>query len=215
MSLAMLAPAEAHDAVLSTDPLDGATLRHQPAAVVLTLAEPPVALGTEIELIGPGGQVLGGATSIEGDIVRHAVPVDALPGSYQARWRVTADDGHTVSGVLHYTVAAAAGPVPGASAVPGTGTASGARTGVSAASPGTGTSSTARDGGAGSAASGSASSGGTGTSVSTGSGDTDGDTDGLPVAALLAVSLLVVALLAGGTWWWRGRHRDRTSGDGS
>ena len=109
LALALVAvPASAHDELKSSNPADGATLATPPSQVVLTFEEPPVALGAQVVVTGPGGPVSSGAPRLDGDDVVQDVQPQAPAGRYTIEWRVTSDDGHPVSGTLAFTATAAA-----------------------------------------------------------------------------------------------------------
>lgn len=114
------APASAHDELISTDPAAGSTVATVPSVVVLTFAEPPLTLGMGVDVTGPGGTVSSGAPTLSGSVIRQAVQPGAAAGSYTVRWRVTADDGHPVSGSFTFVAsgpgaaAASGSPVAGA-----------------------------------------------------------------------------------------------------
>lgn len=109
LALALVtAPAYAHDELESSLPADGATVATPPASVVLTFEEPPVSLGAQVVVTGPGGSVSNGAPRIDGDDVVQDVQPGAPAGRYTVEWRVTSDDGHPVSGSFAFTASAAA-----------------------------------------------------------------------------------------------------------
>jgi len=116
--------AHAHDALLSTDPQDGATVPQAPATITLTFSEPALELGTTIVVRTPDGR--DAAAGLPPEIVDADVrqPVDGyLPaGEYTVEWRVTSEDGHPVDGTFTFTAAAATGtratPEPTPSATP-------------------------------------------------------------------------------------------------
>jgi methionine-rich copper-binding protein CopC len=116
--IAAAGPASAHDQLVGTDPADGSTVGAAPAQVTLTFGEPPLAIGTELQVTGPdGAKVQAGAPQITGSQVVQPL-ADGLPaGAYRVDWRVTAQDGHVSTGAFSFTAAAAAaatttGPVP-------------------------------------------------------------------------------------------------------
>ena len=111
------APAYAHDALKSTNPADGQTLNAPPSSIVLTFEEPPVALGAQVVVTGPSGQVSSGAPHLAGSVVTEDLQPGAPAGRYTVEWRVTSDDGHPVSGSFGFTAQGAADGTP--SAVPG------------------------------------------------------------------------------------------------
>ena len=99
-------PASAHDELISTDPAPSSTVATVPSAVTLTFAEPPLTLGMGVDVTGPAGSVSTGAPTLSGKVVRQAVQPGAQAGSYTVRWRVTADDGHPVSGSFTFVASA-------------------------------------------------------------------------------------------------------------
>src|SRR5699024_11091765 len=103
--IALPAPAQAHDTLLSTDPEDGATLETSPEEVTFTFSvdildvSPLVRIsdeaGEEVAEIGP---------SVDGPTAT-AELVDPLPaGTYDIQWRVDSSDGHPIEGTLTVTV---------------------------------------------------------------------------------------------------------------
>ncbi len=91
-------PAAAHNRLRSSDPADGSTLARTPDAVVLTLDEPPVALGTRVLVTGPEGPVGQGTPQLVDETVRQPLVGGAPAGRYTVEWRATSADGHPVSG---------------------------------------------------------------------------------------------------------------------
>ena len=111
------APASAHDELVSTDPAAGSTVATVPSVVVLTFAEPPLTLGMGVDVTGPGGTVSSGAPTLSGSVIRQGIQPGAAAGSYTVRWRVTADDGHPVSGSFTFVASAPAAAAPSAGPV--------------------------------------------------------------------------------------------------
>lgn len=109
----LASPASAHDELLSTDPAAGSTVATAPETVVLTFAEPPLSLGMGVDVSGPSGSVSLGAPMLAGSTVRQMLQAGAPAGTYTVRWRVTADDGHPVTGSFTFVASA-----PGAVASP-------------------------------------------------------------------------------------------------
>jgi methionine-rich copper-binding protein CopC len=101
------APASAHDELLRTDPAAGSTVATVPSVVVLTFTEPPLTLGLGVDVEGPAGGVSTGAPTVDDSTVRQQLTPDAPAGTYTVRWRVTADDGHPVTGAFTFVAAAA------------------------------------------------------------------------------------------------------------
>ncbi len=133
-ALALPAPASAHDELDSTFPRDGSHLA-APRQVVLTFAEPVLALGNRIEVVGPSGQVVSGAPTIQGSTLRAPLQPGLPAGAYRVTWRAVSADGHPVSGSFGFTVTAASA---GASATPLTTQAPAATASGATATPGAG-----------------------------------------------------------------------------
>ncbi len=106
VAVALPSVAAAHDVLERTNPSDGATVDRLPGAVVLTFAEPPLALGTQVVVIGPSGNMASGTPTIDGRDVTQALLPTAPAGDYTVTYRVTSDDGHPVTGsfAFHATV---------------------------------------------------------------------------------------------------------------
>lgn len=101
-------PAAAHDEIVSTSPTDAATLDVAPAQVVLTFAEPAIALGTQVLVTGPDGAVVSqGSAVLDGPTVVQQLVPSRSAGSYRVEWRVTSADGHPVTGSFTFTATSA------------------------------------------------------------------------------------------------------------
>jgi methionine-rich copper-binding protein CopC len=100
--VALPATATAHDVLEKTTPSDGTSLDRLPSTVVLTFAEPPLAIGTQVVVTGPSGNVAMGTPVIEGTDVTQALSPSAPAGDYTVTYRVTSDDGHPVSGSFSF-----------------------------------------------------------------------------------------------------------------
>jgi len=97
-------PAAAHDEIVGTAPADGATVDVAPDRVVLTFAEPAIALGTQIVVTGPDGAVVSqGDVTLEATTVQQALAASRPAGTYHVDWRVTSVDGHPVTGTFTFT----------------------------------------------------------------------------------------------------------------
>jgi methionine-rich copper-binding protein CopC len=103
----MATAADAHTALKSSDPKDGAKLTAAPARVVLTFNEPLSASFATVTVTGPGGSVSKGKASVEGGVVTQTLATGIPNGSYAVSFRVVSKDGHPVSDKLGFTVAAA------------------------------------------------------------------------------------------------------------
>lgn len=103
-------PAAAHDELVSVAPADGSTVEAAPASVDLVFAEPAIALGTEVQVLGPDGTNLSaGAPALLDATVSQPLAAVRPAGVYTVQWRVTSADGHPISGEFTFTTTAAAG----------------------------------------------------------------------------------------------------------
>ena len=110
------APAAAHNALVSTAPADGATIKQAPGEIVLTFDEPALALGTSLIITGPTGQQIqtGPPRLVDNTVTQNLQP-GAPAGPYTVLWRVTSADEHPISGRFAFTTTAAA---PGDTSTP-------------------------------------------------------------------------------------------------
>ncbi|WP_407341686.1 copper resistance protein CopC [Pengzhenrongella phosphoraccumulans] len=115
---AVAAPASAHDVLEATDPADGSTVETAPAAVVLTFSQEVVALGTEVQVVGPAGQPMNdGPVAVLGTVVTQNLAADRPAGAYTVQWRATSSDGHPTTGGFTFTATAAVVPATAPPAV--------------------------------------------------------------------------------------------------
>jgi methionine-rich copper-binding protein CopC len=115
----LASPAWAHDELLTTTPTAGQTVPTVPPEVVLTFAEPPLGLGLAVQITGPDGSDLaGGHPTLADSTVHQAIRSGAPPGTYTVRWRITADDGHPVTGQFAFTATTAGGSAASAGVSP-------------------------------------------------------------------------------------------------
>ncbi|WP_432546057.1 copper resistance CopC family protein [Kineococcus sp. SYSU DK004] len=96
--VALAAPALAHDRLVSSSPADGDVVGTAPDTVDLRMSETPLALGTQVEVTGPGGLVSSGEPRIVDSTVSQSLGAERPAGTYEVQWRVTSSDGHPVSG---------------------------------------------------------------------------------------------------------------------
>ena len=107
--LALALPASAHADLLSSSPADGAVLAAEPQQVVLVFSEEVTAGLSSVRVTGPDGRRVDSApvqdAHAESDRITVALVPDPQPGTYVLNWRATtADDGHTTSGTLTFSV---------------------------------------------------------------------------------------------------------------
>jgi methionine-rich copper-binding protein CopC len=108
-------PAAAHDVLEETSPKDGSTVAVTPSEVTLTFDQVAFAVGSQVLVNGPSGNVAVGPVRIVDRVVHEAIQPGAPAGSYTVEWRVTSADGHPVSGKFGFTSQAAAAGSPPAS----------------------------------------------------------------------------------------------------
>lgn len=123
--LAFPSQAAAHDVLERMTPADGTTVERLPEDVSMTFSDQPLAVGLQVVVRGPAGDVASGAPTIEGKTVTQRLAPTAPGGDYTVLFRVTSTDGHPVSGSFsfHATVGldgstATAGPRVAASSPP-------------------------------------------------------------------------------------------------
>lgn len=106
------APAAAHNVLTGTKPALSSSVGRTPAQVVLTFDQPAVAMGTQVLVTGPSGQVQTGTARLVDKTVVQDVQRGAPAGAYTVAWRVTSADGHPVSGTFTFTSSEAGAGTP-------------------------------------------------------------------------------------------------------
>ena len=108
-------PSDAHAAIESTDPANGALLEKPPSQIVLTFTEPPDLELTIVGVVdGTGASVpTGPPESAPGANREVRVHLDPVPdGVYTVTWRtVSATDGHVTAGAFSFGVGVSPGDV--------------------------------------------------------------------------------------------------------
>lgn len=111
-SIVMATGADAHAALRTISPQDGATVTSAPTQVVLTFNEPIGTSFATVSVAGAGGSVSEGKAAVDGVTVTQALS-PALPnGRYTVSFRVVSEDGHPVSDRTTFSVAAVATATP-------------------------------------------------------------------------------------------------------
>ena len=105
-------PASAHNTLIATNQADQVTVQSAPQAVVLTFDEPANAMGTQVVVTGPSGQVQQGQPQLADNTITEDLQPGAPAGAYTVAWRVTSADGHPVSGTFSFTAKTAAATQP-------------------------------------------------------------------------------------------------------
>jgi hypothetical protein len=114
----------AHNVLTSTDPPNGANLATGPSTVTLTFDLPVKRQFSTITVVGPDGlHFEGGPSAVNGNVVSAPVRPLGPAGGYTVGYRIVSDDGHPVSGAVHFNLTRAgtgqgvpAEDAPGASA---------------------------------------------------------------------------------------------------
>lgn len=99
--------AEAHAALLSTDPADGGTLTESPTEVTLTFNEPVRAPVGAIRVYDGEGERVDAGDAGAGDTAEKMVvtiPETLDDGTYMVTWRTVSADGHPIKGAFVFTV---------------------------------------------------------------------------------------------------------------
>ncbi|ROS73768.1 hypothetical protein EDF24_2769 [Curtobacterium sp. PhB130] len=106
-SLVLADPADAHSALVSSNPTDGQTVHAPIDRVDLTFSEAPLTgldAGLRIEVRdGAGADVSTGEVLVDGTTMSKAVAL--TDGAYTVRWRYVSPDGHPITGELGFTAA--------------------------------------------------------------------------------------------------------------
>jgi methionine-rich copper-binding protein CopC len=99
----------AHTHLVRSDPTDDATLAVAPATVTLVFAEPVTLTAVKVESDGAKPVVRLAVSPLPPNPGAQAtLPLPPLAaGRYTLGWRALSDDGHIMSGAIHFTIAAA------------------------------------------------------------------------------------------------------------
>ncbi|UTT68764.1 copper resistance protein CopC [Arthrobacter sp. DNA4] len=123
------APAQAHDALESSNPANGSTVSAMPAKIELTFDHTPIAINSIVRVEDASGtDQADGPVQIVDNQVSQAVKPGAPQGKYKVVWRVVSSDGHPIEGTFTFT---AGGPNAAPAAAP-TANATAADTGLPA-----------------------------------------------------------------------------------
>ena len=106
LSLAAAGQASAHARLLKSDPAKGATVA-APAALKLSFSEGVVPAQSSVALTGPGGKAAAiGPMALAKNNKVVIVPVSGnlAAGAYKVDWKMTSEDGHTMTGTFGFKV---------------------------------------------------------------------------------------------------------------
>lgn len=117
--LATPVPAYAHDAVLDSNPEDGAVVKEFPSEVSLEFSGriKPDFNTFAITDLDSGEQILTGEPTVDGQTASLIVPEDkrASDGKYQLGYQITSSDGHATRGKIVFEVSGNASAAPAGS----------------------------------------------------------------------------------------------------
>lgn len=103
--------AQAHDALVSSDPQEGAVLETAPESIVLSFNNPPLEVGSAVTVVdADGATVAEGEGTVSGTDVVLDLGTELPAGELEVQWRVASSDGHPIEGVIPFTVAEPAAP---------------------------------------------------------------------------------------------------------
>ena len=113
------ATASAHTVIISTDPVDGATISAGPTRVTATFNEDLQTTFAAMTVVGPDGNLWSsGDPEIHGATAGVGLRPLGPSGRYTVNYRVTSADGHVVSGSWSFTLTVAAAGTPGPAVTP-------------------------------------------------------------------------------------------------
>ncbi len=105
--LGAVAPAQAHNVLISSDPKDGTELATGPEKITLTFDQPVRQGFAQISVIGPDGtRWEAGKTTVDRAKVSVAVKPLGPAGVYAIGYRILSSDGHPVSSKITFTLTA-------------------------------------------------------------------------------------------------------------
>lgn len=103
--LALGAPAQAHDTLLESDPVDGATLETSPEAITLTFSADVLEVSPLVRITDESGEQLAEVTpSVDGPVATATLEEPLPAGTSTVQWRVVSSDGHPIEGTFEVTV---------------------------------------------------------------------------------------------------------------
>lgn len=106
-SLAIAAPASAHDQLVSSDPAADSSIDALPTEMTLVFSGELIDAGdgNAVEVLSPSGHdVVDGPIELSGPNVTVPLVENREAGSYAVTWRVVSNDGHPVDGTFGFSV---------------------------------------------------------------------------------------------------------------
>lgn len=113
-TLAIAAPASAHDQLISSTPATDEQLATPPESITMTFSGELLVLdesltGAVVLVVDESGKDwVAGDVTVEGRTVTAALAPGMPTAGYQVRWQVVSEDGHPIAGVVPFTVGDAA-----------------------------------------------------------------------------------------------------------
>lgn len=116
-------PAQAHDTLIESDPVDGETLETSPESLTLTYSANVLEVSPVVRIADADGETVAEVTpTVDGPTVTAELEEPLPAGDYTVQWRVVSSDGHPIEGSFAFTVeqdtAGAAEPSDGGGAAP-------------------------------------------------------------------------------------------------
>lgn len=106
-----IAPASAHDELVSSTPAADAALDPAPSEIVLTYSDNILEVGVEVTVTdADGAEWVADTPAVSGPTVTVPLQSDMPGGAYTVDWRVVSSDGHPISGTIPFTVTTPASP---------------------------------------------------------------------------------------------------------
>lgn len=109
-SLALAAPASAHDQLVASDPAADSAIDTLPEQLTLVYSGELIDAedGTAVQVLSPSGEDVAGEATIDGTDVDVSL-TDGGAGDYEVTWRVVSNDGHPIDGSFGFSVSGGAG----------------------------------------------------------------------------------------------------------
>jgi copper transport protein len=107
------APASAHAALISSNPVPGSVIGSSPAEITITFSESVTPVTDRIQVLAPDGKRISGTATVTGAVLRIPVRRATHPlGTYLVSYRVISVDTHPVGGGLTFSVGAPSAQPP-------------------------------------------------------------------------------------------------------
>lgn len=101
------APASAHAALISSNPVPGSVIGSSPAEITITFSEGVTPVPDRVQVLAPDGKRISGTATVSGAVLRIPVRKATHPlGTYLVSYRVISADSHPVGGGLTFSVGA-------------------------------------------------------------------------------------------------------------